>query len=63
VQSFGVQPIRPSSTSAPERRIPLALVASLAVAAALLVAASLLWVSYGTAVFFEMIAAGIAACF
>lgn len=47
----------------PARRVPFALVAGLALAAALLVAAALLWVSYGTTVFFEMIAAGIAACF
>jgi hypothetical protein len=32
------------------------------VCAGLLVGASLLWVHYGTAVFFEMIASGIAAC-
>ena len=31
--------------------------------AAILVGASLLWIRYGTAVFFEMIASGIAACF
>jgi hypothetical protein len=32
-------------------------------AAAVLLGASVLWVHYGTAVFFEMIASGIAACF
>lgn len=47
----------------PARRMSLALGAALGVAAALLVAAGLLWVKYGTAVFFETIAAGIAACF
>ena len=31
--------------------------------AAILLGASVLWVHYGTAVFFEMIASGIAACF
>ena len=31
--------------------------------AAMLLGASVLWVHYGTAVFFEMIASGIAACF
>jgi hypothetical protein len=31
--------------------------------AALLLAALVLWFHYGTAVFFEMIAAGISACF
>jgi hypothetical protein len=30
---------------------------------ALLLAAALLWLHYGTAVFFEMIASGFAACF
>ncbi len=45
------------------RRVPIVLVAGIATAAALLIAAASLWVSYGTAVFFEMIAAGIAACF
>ena len=30
---------------------------------ALLIGASVLWVHYGTAVFFEMITSGIAACF
>jgi hypothetical protein len=40
---------------------PLLLVAA---AAGLLVAATIaLWVHYGTAVFYEMIVAGIAACF
>ncbi len=43
--------------------MPLALGAALGLAAVLLVAALLLWASYGTTVFFEMIAAGIAACF
>jgi hypothetical protein len=61
----GVHILRPSAETEalPARRIPLALVLGIAVAAALLVAASLLWVSYGTTVFFEMISAGIAACF
>ena len=31
--------------------------------AAMLLGASVLWIHYGTAVFFEMIASGIAACF
>ncbi|HKS60954.1 MAG TPA: hypothetical protein VJT13_04610 [Xanthobacteraceae bacterium] len=34
-----------------------------AVAAVLIVATLALWAHYGTAVFFEIIAAGIAACF
>ncbi len=31
--------------------------------AAILLGASVLWIRYGTAVFFDMIASGIAACF
>jgi hypothetical protein len=31
--------------------------------AAMLLAAAVLWIQYGTAVFFEMIASGLAACF
>jgi hypothetical protein len=39
------------------------LVAALAVVCAVLLAgAAVLWIHYGTAVFFEMIASGIAAC-
>jgi hypothetical protein len=41
----------------------LALGLALGLGAILLIAALLLWSRYGTAVFFEMIAAGIAACF
>jgi len=66
VQTFHVPTVRQSSLpdlSPPARRVPLALVIGLGVAAALLVAAGLLWFAYGTAVFFETIAAGIAACF
>ena len=47
----------------PTRRASLALAAALGLAVSLLVAAALLWAHYGTAVFFEMIKAGIAACF
>jgi hypothetical protein len=39
------------------------MVGSGVVVAVLLLAAALLWIRYGTAVFFEMIAAGLAACF
>lgn len=38
-------------------------VGSAAVFVAMLFAAVVLWIRYGTAVFFEMIAAGLAACF
>ena len=39
------------------------IVGSAVAAAAILLGASVLWIHYGTAVFFEMIATGIAACF
>ena len=44
--------------------IPVAAaVLGLALGAALVIGALVLWVHYGTTVFFEMIASGIAACF
>jgi hypothetical protein len=61
-----VSTLRPSPASVvapPARRMSLALGLALGFAAVLLLAALLLWSRYGTAVFFEMIAAGIAACF
>jgi hypothetical protein len=36
---------------------------SVVLVAAILLGASVLWIHYGTAVFFEMITSGIAACF
>jgi hypothetical protein len=45
------------------RRLPLAGVIGVGVAITLLATAVWLWASYGTTVFFEMLAAGIAACF
>jgi hypothetical protein len=56
-------------TSAAPTRRPLGgaafgiIVGSAVAAAVLLLGASVLWIHYGTAVFFEMIATGIAACF
>ena len=48
----------------PARRLaPAMVVASVALGAAILLGALVLWFHYGTAVFFEMIASGIAACF
>jgi hypothetical protein len=59
-----VQTLQPSpSDVGSARRASLALGAALGLAATLLGGALLLWANYGTAVFFEMIAAGIAACF
>jgi hypothetical protein len=53
----------PADNLQQQRRAPLALAVALGVAATLLAASALLWTHYGTAVFFEMIKAGIAACF
>jgi hypothetical protein len=50
-------------TMQPARRGAPAIVAVGAVGAVLLVGALGLWFHYGTAVFFEMIASGISACF
>jgi hypothetical protein len=44
-------------------RMPPAVWAGAGVGGALAAAAVLLWVHYGSAVFFEMIAAGFASCF
>jgi len=51
-------------TIRPARRVAPAIVAgAAALGAVLLVAALALWFHYGTAVFFEMIASGLSACF
>jgi len=48
----------------PARRLaPAIAVAGVALGAAILLGTLMLWFHYGTAVFFEMIATGIAACF
>ena len=48
----------------PARRIASAIaVGGVVLGAAILLAALVLWFYYGTAVFFEMIASGISACF
>jgi hypothetical protein len=48
----------------PARKLaPVIVVAGSGLGAALLAGALVLWVHYGTAVFFEMIASGFAACF
>ena len=60
------QTIIPAHTASTPQRSGLAagiVVGGIVIVAALLLAASVLWVHYGTAVFFEMIASGIAACF
>jgi hypothetical protein len=48
----------------PERRMASAIVlAGAGLGVAILLGALMLWVHYGSAVFFEMIASGISACF
>jgi hypothetical protein len=48
----------------PARRVARAVVAgAAALGVALLLGALVLWFHYGTAIFFEMIASGISACF
>ena len=66
--NFMVQPIstQPGMIAAtrPQARVATAIVWSAAGLGALaLLGAATLWFHYGTAVFFEMIAAGISACF
>jgi hypothetical protein len=52
------------SATQPSRRVAsVIVVAGAGLAATLLLGALALWYHYGTAVFFEMIASGIAACF
>ena len=48
----------------PRRRVALGIVVGAAILSALLLFGALvMWFHYGTAVFFEMIASGISACF
>jgi hypothetical protein len=52
------------SATQPSRRVALVIVVGGAgLGIAVLLGAAVLWFHYGTAVFFEMIASGIAACF
>jgi hypothetical protein len=51
-----------SAALTPARRVAPAIVAVASVGAILLAAALALWFHYGTAVFFETIAAGFSAC-
>jgi hypothetical protein len=54
----------PDVTADSPRLAPRAVVAGVALVAGALIAGTLaLWAHYGTAVFFEIVAAGIAACF
>jgi hypothetical protein len=53
----------PDAALDPPRPVSRSLLLVAAVAGMLFAATVALWVHYGTAVFFEVIAAGIAACF
>lgn len=63
LQSQAAQPSPASEALPSARRMPVVAIVALVAVALLLAGASALWVHYGTAVFFETIAAGIAACF
>ena len=52
-----------SAAMSPPKAVSALLVAGAGLGAALLLGALALWFHYGTAVFFETIAAGIAGCF
>jgi len=52
-----------SNAISPPRAVSALVVAGAGLGAALLLGAAVLWFHYGTAVFFEMIASGISACF
>ncbi|MGZ5877453.1 MAG: hypothetical protein ACXWKP_35915 [Bradyrhizobium sp.] len=53
----------PTALPATRRGLPAIMVGGVGLGAAILLASLVLWFYYGTAVFFEMIASGISACF
>jgi hypothetical protein len=53
----------PAVAPSARRGMPAMIVAGVALGNAILFGALALWFQYGTAVFFEMIASGISACF
>jgi hypothetical protein len=53
----------PGALRPARRLVPAIAVAGVALGVAILLGTLVLWFHYGTAVFFEMIASGIAACF
>jgi hypothetical protein len=58
------QPVStPQQMPAPSRASPALVMSGAGLGVALLVGALVLWFHYGTTVFFEMVASGIAACF
>jgi hypothetical protein len=56
-------PISPQQVLSPRKAGSAIAVAAAVLGAVLMLGAVALWFHYGTAVFFEMIAAGISACF
>jgi hypothetical protein len=62
-QPISTQPEMPGILRPARKLAPAIVVGGAVLAAAMLLAALALWFHYGTAVFFEMIASGISACF
>lgn len=62
-QPISTQQQMPGALRPARRLAPAIAVAGVALGVAILLGTLVLWFHYGTAVFFEMIAAGIAACF
>ena len=62
-QPISTQQEAPSARAPARRAVSAIMVGVAGLGAALLLGALVLWFHYGTAVFFEMIASGIAACF
>jgi hypothetical protein len=63
VQLLSTPQLTPQASSHGARLSRALAVGGTVFAAALLIAALILWTRYGSAVFFEMIASGFAACF
>jgi hypothetical protein len=63
VQPISTQQDMPGTLPPARKVAPVIAVAAAALGAMLLCGALVLWFYYGTAVFFEMIASGISACF
>ncbi len=62
-QPISTQQQMPGALRPARRLAPAIAVAGVALGVAILLGTLVLWFHYGTAVFFEMIASGIAACF
>ena len=62
-QPVTTQPEIASASAASHRITSVVVVGAAALGGAVLLGAGVLWFHYGTAVFFEMITSGIAACF